>query len=279
MKKPIHHVALVTGASRMSGLGRAIALRLAEDGVDLIVTGRKRHKDQLPRHEREANWYGIGSLREEIEGLGRQCLSLEGDLTNPAFVVDLVDAGIERFGRVDILINNAGNAGGGGNTPILDMDEVNWFATIEINLHAVFRLTRRVGIEMRSAGTGGAIVNVSSIAGRRGLPNQGAYCASKFALVGFTQQCALEFAPHNIRVNCVAPGAHETDMMKATISRTASHIADTHEDVVTRLHSAIPMQRQGRPEELAAVVAFLAGEDSSYMTGQTVSVDGGAYLG
>jgi NAD(P)-dependent dehydrogenase (short-subunit alcohol dehydrogenase family) len=147
-----------------------------------------------------------------------------------------------------------------------------------VNLNSVYLVTKAVGRAMREREEGGSIINISSTAGRRGIPDYGAYCATKFGVVGFTQQCAMEMAKYGIRVNCIAPGSHATDMMDGTIGRTAAKFGITTDQVTAGIRSASPMQRQGLPAELAASVAFLAGADSSFMTGQTLNVDGGAHM-
>lgn len=271
-------VALVTGAARHRGLGRAIALRLAQDGADLVVTGRRRAPEELPDNEREIGWNGVASLAAELESLGRRALAVEADVTNRDDVERMVREARERFGRIDILVNNAGVPSGAGDSPILDMDERLWYETVDVNLNGVFLVTRAVGRLMRERGEGGSIINISSTAGRRGIPDYGAYCATKFGVIGFTQQLATELARHDIRVNCIAPGSHSTDMMDGTIRRTAAKFGVTTEQVTTGIRGAALMGRQGLPSELAASVSFLAGDDSSFVTGQTLNVDGGAHM-
>lgn len=271
-------VALVSGAARYRGLGRAMALRLAEDGADLVVTGRARAPEDRPENEKAMDWRGVASLAEEIEAMGRQALAVEADVTRKQDVEHLANSARERFGRVDILVNNAGVPSGAGAAPVLDMDDDLWYSTVDVNLNGVYLVTKAIGRIMRDAGNGGSIINISSTAGRRGLPDYGAYCATKFAVVGLTQQLALELASHNIRVNCVAPGSHATDMMDGTIARTADRFGISTDDFTARIRAAAPMGRQGLPSELAASVSFLAGEDSSFMTGQTLNVDGGAHM-
>jgi 3-oxoacyl-[acyl-carrier protein] reductase/meso-butanediol dehydrogenase/(S,S)-butanediol dehydrogenase/diacetyl reductase len=271
-------VALVSGAARHRGLGRAIALRLAEDGADLVVTGRHRDPAALPDNERAIGWTGVASLAREIEGLGRQALAVEADVTNKADVERLVAAAEDRFGRIDVLVNNAGVPSGAGAAPILDMDDELWYDTVDVNLNGVYLVTKAVGRLMRERGDGGSIINISSTAGRRGIPDYGAYCATKFAVVGFTQQLATELARHGIRVNCVAPGSHSTDMMDGTIQRTAAKFGVTTEQVTSGIRGAALLGRQGLPSELAASVSFLAGSDASFVTGQTLNVDGGAHM-
>jgi len=271
-------VALVSGAARFRGLGRAMAIRLAEDGADIIVSGRARAPEDRPQHEIDKNWLGVRSLAEEIESMGRKALAVEADVTNKSDVAAMVDLAKQTFGRVDILVNNAGVPSGAGAAPILDMDDDLWYDTVDVNLNGVYLVTKAVGVLMREVGEGGSIINISSTAGRRGIPDYGAYCATKFAVVGFTQQLAHELARINIRVNCVAPGSHATDMMDGTIGRTAERFGISTEDITAGIRAAAPMGRQGLPSELAASISFLAGDDSSFITGQTLNVDGGAHM-
>ena len=271
-------VALVSGAARYRGLGRAMALRLAQDGADLVVTGRRRSPEAQPENERKMGWTGVASLATEIEAMGRQALGMEADVTVKEDVEQLVAAAKNRFGRIDILVNNAGVPSGAGDSPILDMDDELWYDTVDVNLNGVYLVTKAAGRLMRDRGEGGSIINISSTAGRRGIPDYGAYCATKFGVVGLTQQLATELARHDIRVNCIAPGSHATDMMDGTIGRTAAKYGVTTEQITAGIRSASLMGRQGLPSELAASVSFLAGEDSSFITGQTLNVDGGAHM-
>ncbi|CAN0595714.1 unnamed protein product, partial [Laminaria digitata] len=152
------------------------------------------------------------------------------------------------------------------------------YSTVDVNLNGVYLVTKWIGRAMRDAGKGGSIINLSSTAGRRGLPAYGAYCASKFAVVGLTQQLATELARFDIRVNCVAPGSHPTDMMDGTIARTASVVGATTDQITAGIRAAALLGRQGKPEELAASVSFLASSDAGFITGQTLNVDGGAHM-
>ncbi len=271
-------VALVTGAGRQRGLGRAIALRLAQDGADVVVSAYPRDPSNYPDHERQANWKGSQSTAEEIQSMGRRAISADCDVTNKESVQKMVDAGIEALGHIDILVNNAGLPSDAGAANILDMDDDVWYQTIDVNLNGVYLVTKAVGRAMRDANRGGSIINISSLAGRRGLPDYGSYCASKFGVVGLTQQLALELIKYDIRTNCIAPGTHDTDMMDGTIGRSSENYGLTEEQFRAQLKGSVPMGRQGRAEELAAAVSFLAGDDASYVNGQTLNVDGGAQM-
>ncbi|MBT3411946.1 MAG: SDR family oxidoreductase, partial [Halieaceae bacterium] len=211
-------VALITGAARHRGIGRAIALRLAEDGADIVICGRPRSPESYPAHEQEMKWRGVDSLAQEIEGKGRQALALECDVTNKDQVVAMVETIKARFGRLDIIVNNAGVPSDAGASPILDTGEDIWYQTMDVNVNGVFLVSKYGGRLIRDSGNGGAIVMIASLAGRVGLQDYGAYCASKFGVIGFTQQLALELAKTGIRVNCVSPGSHDTDMMDGTIA-------------------------------------------------------------
>ena len=271
-------VALVTGAGRKRGLGRAIALRLAQDGADVVVSAYPRNPSSYPEHEQKANWRGSESTAAEIRDMGRKALAVDGDVTEKESVQGIVDAAIAKFGHIDVLVNNAGVASEAGAASILDMDDALWYSTVDINLNGVYLVTKAVGLKMRDAERGGSIVNISSIAGRRGLPDYGAYCASKFALTGLTQQLALEVARFGIRVNCIAPGSHDTEMMDSTIQRSSDNYGMKFEEFRSQIKDSIPLGRQGQPSELAAAVSFVAGGDASFVTGQTLNVDGGSFM-
>jgi 3-oxoacyl-[acyl-carrier protein] reductase/meso-butanediol dehydrogenase/(S,S)-butanediol dehydrogenase/diacetyl reductase len=271
-------VALITGAARYRGIGRAIALRLAEDGADIVISGRARAPESQPAHEREMGWLGVESLAAEIREMGRKAIALDCDVTDKTQVVGMIDAIGSEFGRLDIIVNNAGVPSNAGSSPILDTEEDVWYETMDVNVNGVFLVSKYGGRLMRDAGNGGAIVMIASLAGRVGLPDYGAYCASKFGVIGFTQQLALELAAIGIRVNCVSPGSHDTDMMDGTIARATAKYELPDGSYREQLENFIPMGRQGKVSELAAVVSFVCSSDASYVTGQTINVDGGARL-
>ncbi|MCB1689774.1 MAG: SDR family oxidoreductase [Halioglobus sp.] len=271
-------VALVTGAARYRGIGRAIAMRLAADGAHVVVCGRNRAPDTFPEHEKDMGWRGIDSVAEEVRAMGRRALAITADITRKDEVVAMIDSIKAEFGRLDIIVNNAGDASNAGSSPIFETDEAVWYNTMDVNINGVFLVSKWGGRFMQSCGNGGSIVMIASLAGRVGLVEYGAYCASKFAVIGFTQQLALELAKTGIRVNCVSPGSHSTDMMDGTIARTSEKYDLPDGALKEQLDNFIPMGRQGKVSELASVVSFVCSDDASYVTGQTINVDGGARL-
>ncbi len=270
-------VALVTGAGRYRGIGRAIVLRLAEEGADVVVTARARDASTFPPHEQEMGWKGIESVAEEVRGMGRRALAVDCDVTDKDDLQRTVDAAVAGLGKIDILVNNAALPSEAGAAPILEMTDENWYETVDVNLHGLYHTIRAVGREMVKGG-GGSIINISSTAGRIGIPNYGAYCATKWAMHGLTQQLALELARQNIRVNIVCPGSTDTDMMDGTFGRYDEVAGQEPGTSKAAIRRALLMGRQATVEEQAAVVAFLASDDSSYMTGQALNVDGGSRM-
>jgi len=268
-------VVLVTGAARKRGLGRAIALRAAEEGANVAVCGLKRDPASRPDHEKAEGWTGVESLAEEIRAMGRRALAADADVTSREQIADLIARIASDLGPLNGLVNNAGVASEAGAAPILDMDDEVWRHTIDVNLTGVYLASKLAARVMLDGGRGGSIVNISSLAGRFGIPNYGAYCASKFGVIGLTQQMSAELARSGIRVNCVCPGSTDTDMMDGTMRRQAERGGLAFETVKASYAPGIPMGRQGRPEEQAAATIFLLGPDASYITGQTLNVDGG----
>ncbi|SNZ03259.1 3-oxoacyl-[acyl-carrier protein] reductase [Natronoarchaeum philippinense] len=239
-------VAMVTGAAR--GIGKATALRLADRGADVVVT------DVV--EEREA-------VAAAVEERGQSALALDVDVSDEAAVEAAAEETIEEFGRIDALVNNAGIF------PAIDLAEMtaeDWQHVIDVNLTGAFYCTQAVLPAMREQGYG-RIVNVSSVSGGRvgWAGNLAHYAASKAGMVGFTRSAALDIAPDGVTINAVVPGMIDTG---------AAQRVSSDEEIEAAVAS-IPLGRQGDPEELANVIAFLASEESSYVTGASVVVDGG----
>ena len=240
--------AIVTGGSR--GIGRAAALTLAEAGADVAVI-----------------YAGNTAAAEEtvrlIEEKGRKGLAIQCDVADEAAVTAMVKDVKKELGRIDILVNNEGITRDG---LLMIMKEDDWQAVLDTNLTGAFHCTKavtRLMMKQRS----GSIINITSVVGETGNAGQANYAAAKAGLIGFTKSVAKELASRNIRCNAIAPGCIETDMT-----------AVLGEDTVDAMIKTIPMGRVAQPEEVAKAVLFLASDDASYITGQTLNVDGGMVM-
>ena len=271
-------VAIVTGAGRMRGIGRALALRLAEEGAAVAVTAVARSPESFPEHELEAGWQGIASVVSEIESGGGKSLGLDLDVTKPDDVREAVDRVLKEFGRIDILVNNAGLAIVSGKKSLWEMDDEEWFREIDVNLHGVYHCCRAVIPAMLEQNEGGRIINISSLAGREGQAQYGGYTPGKFAVIGLTQMLAKELAPHKITVNAVCPGSTNTDMMDGTFGRTEARMGLPQGAIKQMVSTFIPLGRQAEPAEMAGIIAYLASDAASYVTGQSILVDGGVLM-
>ncbi|MBV8593992.1 MAG: SDR family oxidoreductase [Caulobacteraceae bacterium] len=258
-------VAVVTGAGRMRGFGRAIALRLAQGGCDVIVTESDRPSSEFPEDERQAGWKGGASVVAEVQALGRRAESLTLDVRDEQAVDAFVDEALQRLGRVDILVNNAA-AATGVSAPAVSLPTETWRSKLSVNLDGAFFMSRALGRRMVDQGRGGCIVNISSIAGKMFLTNSSAYSASKAGLQALTACMAQELASAAVRVNAVCPGFVDTSHSDPNLSEeTRRRILDT----------VGPRLRPGRVDDIANMVAFLCSEEGSWITGQSFNVDGG----
>lgn len=238
--------AIVTGAGR--GIGTAIARKFLQEGARLLICDIA--ADRLEKVARE-----LGPLGEVH--------ALAGDVTDPGFDATLVRRSRELFGRLDVLVNNAGVI---AFEPFLDHTEASWDRTLSVNLKSVFLLGQAAARAMVEQGKGGAIVNMASTNGHVGEKGLSAYNASKAGVVLLTKTMAIELAPHNIRVNCVSPGFILTDLVRE---------AGMDESAIRQYLDKIPLGRFGKPEEVAHVFAFLASDEASFMAGESVVIDGG----
>jgi 3-oxoacyl-[acyl-carrier protein] reductase len=240
--------AIVTGASR--GIGREIALELARQGANVAVN--------YSGSEAKAN-----ETVEEIKALGRDAFAVKADVSDSEAVTAMMKDTLEKFGSIDILVNNAGIT---RDNLLMRMKEEEWDEVISINLKGVFLCTKAATRQMMKQRSG-RIINVSSIVGVSGNPGQANYVAAKAGVIGLTKTSAKELASRGITVNAIAPGFISTDMTDKL-----------NEEVKEQMLSGIPLGRLGEPSDIAKVALFLASEDSRYMTGQTLHVDGGMVM-
>ena len=259
-------VAVVTGAGRMRSIGRPIALALARAGCDLVLTGSGKPASAYPDDERRAGWRDIESVADEVRALGRRALPLVSDVRDPQAVEALAGHVLAEFGRVDFLVNNAGSTRGSDRVPALDLPLSEWQRVLGTNLDGTFYMSRCFARHMAAAGRGGAIVNISSIAGRNRTPNTAAYATSKAAIDALSTVLAGELGPKGIRVNAVAPGMIDTSRMDDV---PRGEVWDRG------VKAQIPRGRAGTGEDIAHMVVFLCSEQAAWITGQTFYVDGG----
>ena len=262
-------VAIVTGAGRLRGIGRATAVALAGLGADVAVTGTGREPSRFPEDEKRAGWRDIESTAGQVRQLGRRCLPILADVSSSADVDRAVSAVWREFGRIDILVNNAAVAAAPIEWRSHELSEELWRKVLDVKLTGSFLMAKAVLPSMIAGGAGGSIVNISSIAGKRGSANTAAYCAANFGLQGFTQALAMELAPHKIRVNAVCPGLIGTSRMDE-LARSPEWEA--------KVRQTIPLQRAGTDEEVARLIAWICSPDASYMTGQSINFDGGVVM-
>jgi 3-oxoacyl-[acyl-carrier protein] reductase/meso-butanediol dehydrogenase/(S,S)-butanediol dehydrogenase/diacetyl reductase len=272
-------VALITGAGGMRGVGRASALKLASQGAQVAITDLRRPADDLPPGEVRAEWQSIDSVAEEVRSLGGNALPVYADLSNADAIEGLVAETVNHYGRLDILVNNARAIIGRDKVPVTELEEDVWQHFLAINTTAVFLCTKYAGREMVRLGNGGRVVNIASNAGKQASADGAAYSASKFAVIGLTQASAMDLAPHGITVNAVCPGPINTDRMSYWERDQAAQRGLTQEEfrsqVVAASADRTPLGRIAEPEDVANLVSFLAGPDSSLITGQSYNVNGG----
>ena len=249
IKRMNGRIALVTGAGR--GLGQSIALRLAQEGASVIVN------DIIKKNAE--------SVAENIKKIGQDSLAIYADISKPEDVRQMFEQIKTRFGSLDILVNNAGCT---QNVSVLEMKDEDWDRILKINLYGVFYCSK-AAIKLMIPNNYGKIVSISSVAGKQGGGVWGAahYSAAKAGIIGFTKKLAKEVAQNNITVNAVAPGVIEIPIENKKRLKVKADVA-----------KKTPIGRQGRPEEVAAAVSFLSSDDSSFITGETINVNGGLYM-
>jgi NAD(P)-dependent dehydrogenase (short-subunit alcohol dehydrogenase family) len=246
MKQLENKIALVTGGT--SGIGRATALAFAREGATVVIAGRRQAEGE--------------AVAAEVRALGGEALFVQTDVADEAQVARLVAKTVETYGRLDVLFNNAGVEGAFG-VPLHENSNDNYAQLFEINVRGLFWVQKHATQAMLKTG-GGSIVNTSSIAGQIGFAGASLYDASKHAVEGITKTTALELAKSGVRVNAVAPGAIQTEMADRALGEGKNYVASLH-----------PLGRLGLPEEVAEAVVFLSSDRASFITGQSLAVDGG----
>jgi 3-oxoacyl-[acyl-carrier protein] reductase len=269
---------LITGCGRVRGVGRALSIAFARAGADVvatdIATGGTRNENEEGLEEIRQGWKGLESLAAEIQGLGRQVLTLVGDVSRAADAERFVAESIARFGRIDVLVNNAAAPHGADRRLIWEVPEEAWDLVLDVNLKGTFLMSRAV-IPHMLARRSGRIINMASVSGKRGTPRRGAYTASKFGVIGLTQAMAQELAPHGITVNAICPGSVDTSRREST-SRRERALAEREPGAPVL--GLPPTGRVARPDDVARLALFFASEQSDHVTGQAWNVDGGAVM-
>lgn len=265
MKELAGKVAIVTGATRRRGLGRALALALADAGADVVVTGTPGGERRLPRDEIDAGWRGLPSMVEELEAAGVRALGLAVDVARGEDVERMVARTVETLGRVDVLVANAAYPRGGDRVPLVDLPEQTWRTIVDVNLTGTMLCCQHVARRLIAQGEGGSLVAISSIAAMTGTPTFSAYAASKAAVHALNGTLAAELGPHGITCNVVAPGFIDT--ARIDVLRTPEKWAQRT--------STIPLGRAGTPDEIAALVRFLCGPSARWISGEVFAPSGG----
>ncbi|MCH8310461.1 MAG: SDR family oxidoreductase [Chloroflexi bacterium] len=260
-------VAIVTGAGRLRGIGRATAVAMARLGANVVVTGTGRDPSTYPEDEKVAGWRDIESTAEQVEALGCRALPLVVDVSDPQQAQSMVERTISEFQRIDILVNNAAFAMLPALAPIVDLNPQMFQKVLDVKVTGTFLCSQAVLRQMISQGQGGKIINISSVAGKRGGPNTLAYNAACFALIGMTQSMAREVGPHGINVNCVCPGTTAT-------SRTDFYTPDVWEERA----ASTALGRNGTDEEVGEFITYLCTKAASWITGQSININGGTVM-
>ena len=265
-------VAIITGSGGKNGIGRSVANRLSKEGAKIVVT------DIVENPYPEDGWNGLKSVTEEIETNGGEALHILSDVTDSSSINKLIEKVIKKFNRVDILVNNAGAPANKDRVPIVDLSEDEWDRVLGINLKGVFLFSKAFSKQLILQNEGWKIINISSIAGKKGSATFGAYNASKAGVIRLTESIALDLAKYSINVNSVCPSWVDTERVDTYVEHLYKDNL-SHEEKrklhLSRIESSVPLGRYASPDDVAKAVAFLSSEESSFVTGASLNVSGG----
>ena len=274
-------VAIVTGAGGRHGIGRSIATRLASEGADVVVTDIVQSLEGIRPEDALEGWEGLPSVVKEIESMGRKSLGIYSDVSVQGDVNELVKEVVEKFGKIDILVNKAGSRPGKDRVLVVDLEEEALDLVMRVNVKGTFLCSQAVVKQMIAQKSGGKIVVISSGAGKKGIAKYAAYCASKFALIGFTQSLAKEVGEYGINVNAICPGLVDTervDFIAAALANSAESGAEYRAEMIQERSTVVPLGRVAQGEDIANTAAFLCSDQSDYLTGLSISVSGGSEM-
>lgn len=269
-------VALVTGASNKRSMGHEIVLRLAKEGANIIVVD----KEPKPRSlfPGDDNWGGMDDVVSEVKAIGSDALGLAADISKSKEVDDLIAKSIKKFGKINILVHCAAIRGPVG-PAITELSEEDWRVILDVNTTGTFLIARAVANQMIKKGEGGKIVLFASLAGTQGVPGSGAYCVSKWGVIGLAKTMALELAKYKINVNAINPGAIITNLRDNAFSKMGKDQGISTEEArqadYNKVSSVVPLGRLGTTKDIADLVYFLSSEQSSYITGEAIAISGG----
>ena len=263
-------VAIVTGAGRMRSIGRRIATTLARAGAAVVITGSGRSPDTFPKDEQAAGWRDVESVSEEIAAIGGKALPLVADISDEASVDRLIAETLAAFGALDILVNNAAMSRGSDRKPVVDLDLETFRKIYAINVDGTFLMSRAAARTMLAQGTGGNIINISTVASRTAGPKLGAYASSKAAINTLGRVMAMELAGSNIRVNTICPGFNDTSRLDDLPRGEAFD---------RMVKDMVPLGWADDGTQVAELTLFLASERARWITGQTLMADGGRVWG
>ena len=266
-------VAIVTGSGRHKGLGKAMALRLGQEGCRVVVADLGRTEGELfPDH-------GVGTtdemeeVAEEIRSSGAEVATVPCDVRSEQQVKAMIERAVSAFGRLDIIVNNAGI--GYLMELVTQMDEEKWDAVLDVNLKGMFVCTKHAASQMIAQGEGGRVINIASQAAKSGFPYASAYVASKHGVMGFTRSIAIELGKHEITCNAICPNHVTTGLGAWQNEFFSDALGLTEEEYLEAMRSRIPLGRAGLTDDIAKACAFLASDEAGYITGEALNVSGG----